>query len=67
MRRTLWAAALALAVCACSDSTSSSSGGAISATDASDIGLAESDEVEQCERSHRISTAELHRFVDVFD
>ena len=46
MRRTLWAA-LALALCACSDSTTSSSGGSISATDASDISLAESDEVEQ--------------------
>jgi hypothetical protein len=47
MRRTLWAAALALAVCACSDSTTSPSGGTISSTDASDISLAESDEVEQ--------------------
>jgi hypothetical protein len=46
MRRTLWAA-LALALYACSDSTTSSSGGSISATDASDISLAESDEVEQ--------------------
>jgi hypothetical protein len=45
MRLTLWAA-LALAVCACSDSTSSSSGG-LSATDAGDISVAESDEVEQ--------------------
>jgi hypothetical protein len=45
MRLTLWAA-LALAVCACSDSTSSSGGG-VSATDASDISVAESDEVEQ--------------------
>jgi hypothetical protein len=45
MRLTLWAA-LALAVCACSDSTSSSGGG-ISASDASDISVAESDEVEQ--------------------
>jgi hypothetical protein len=45
MRLTLWAA-LALAVCACSDSTSSS-GGSISASDASDISVAESDEVEQ--------------------
>jgi hypothetical protein len=45
MRLTLWAA-LALAVCACSDSTSSSSGG-ITATDAADISVAESDEVEQ--------------------
>jgi len=45
MRLTLWAA-LALAVCACSDSTSSSGGG-ISAADATDISVAESDEVEQ--------------------
>jgi hypothetical protein len=45
MRLTLWAA-LALAVCACSDSTSSS-GGSLSASDASDISVAESDEVEQ--------------------
>jgi hypothetical protein len=46
MRLTLWAA-LALAVCACSDSTSSSSGGNVSAAEASDVGFAESDEVEQ--------------------
>ena len=45
MRITLWAA-LALAVCACSDSTSTF-GGSISATDAGDISVAESDEVEQ--------------------
>jgi hypothetical protein len=46
MRLTLWVA-LALAVCACSDSTSSSSGSGISASDAGDISVAESDEVEQ--------------------
>lgn len=46
MRTTLWAA-LALALCACSDSTTPSTGGSIPATDVSDIGTAESDEVEQ--------------------
>jgi hypothetical protein len=47
MRRTLWAAVLALAVSACSDSTSPPSGTTLPASEVSDIGSAEGDEVEQ--------------------
>jgi hypothetical protein len=46
MRRILWAV-LALAVSACSDATTPSSGAGLGASEASDIGWAESDEVEQ--------------------
>ena len=46
MRRTLWAV-LALAVSACSDSTTPSSGTVLPASEVSDIGSAEADEVEQ--------------------
>jgi hypothetical protein len=46
MRRLAWVA-LVVAVAACSDSTTPSSGSPLSASDVSDIGFAEGDEVEQ--------------------
>jgi hypothetical protein len=46
MRRSLWAA-VALALCACSDSTTPGGNGSIPAADVNDVGISESDEVEQ--------------------
>jgi hypothetical protein len=46
MRRPYWAA-LVLVVCACSDATNPPGTGTIPAADVSDVGLSESDEVEQ--------------------